>query len=257
MNTDQDRFKSKQENQERTSATTSNGLSADSGDSNEEIIELTDIIKKGKGFENSDIDFKFERAPAQADSGSDTILGPDDDNLEKIIAGLESELELEETETIQDREEPVSPTPEVYDEAPVMSAGEEEEAGASSHKTDTAEAPIIEAEEETGTTPPASDEATVLSEEGITASEEDRPSLPQPDEVTVGFQEEMAETDMTPEEAPDVTLSISDEQIERILTPMVREVIERTVRKTVAEVAERVIKEAIDSLKESIEPPRE
>ncbi|MDZ7699281.1 MAG: hypothetical protein U5R49_20885 [Deltaproteobacteria bacterium] len=67
----------------------------------------------------------------------------------------------------------------------------------------------------------------------------------------------MEETEMSPKEAPGVARIISDEQIERILTPMVREVIERTVRETVAEVAERVIKEAIDSLKESIEPPRE
>lgn len=251
MNTDQDQFKSKNDDRERTSATTSNGSSANSGDSNEEIIELTDVIKKGKGFENSDANFKFEQGPAQANSGSEAILGPDDDNLEKIIAGLETELELGDTEAIQENEEPVSPTPQ--DEPITLnseSAAEEEKPSLEVQN----ETPAISMEgiNEAARSSEIGDEAPMTRE-----PEETVPSTPQFDEIPMGSEKDKVETDISPVEAPDVALSISDEQIDRILTPMVREVIERTVRETVAEVAERVIREAIDSLKESIEPPRE
>lgn len=185
MSMDRDQFESKQKDRGKTSTRVFNGLSANRDDSDEEIIELTDVIQKGKGFENNNADFKFEPALKQPDNDPDTILGPNDDNLEAIIAGLENELE----------------------------------------KGDTGE--------------PGS-----------------RPDEPIPLNSESEAEEQMKETEMLPEEASDATRILSDEQIERILTPMVREVIERTVRETVAEVAERVIKEAIDSLKESIEPPR-
>ncbi|MDZ7699282.1 MAG: hypothetical protein U5R49_20890 [Deltaproteobacteria bacterium] len=100
MNMDQDQFKSEQEDREKTSAMVSNGLSVNSDDSDEEIIELTDVIQKGKGFENNDAGFKFEPALKQPGNDPDTILGPDDDNLEAIIAGLENELEKGDTETM-------------------------------------------------------------------------------------------------------------------------------------------------------------
>jgi len=192
MNMDQDQFKSEQEDREETSARVFNGLPADNEDADEEIIELTDVIQKGKGFKNSDAAFTFEPALEQPDNAPDTILGPDDDNLEAIIAGLENELEKGDTDTM---------------------------------------------DPDTGEPGPRPDEPLPLNSESEA-------------------EEQMKETEMLPEEASDANRIISDEQIERILTPMVREVIERTVRETVAEVAERVIKEAIDSLKESIEPPR-
>ena len=52
---------------------------------------------------------------------------------------------------------------------------------------------------------------------------------------------------------PEKSFGLSEEDIEDIVSRVVKEVVERVTRETMIEVAEKVITEAIDALKQSLE----
>jgi hypothetical protein len=209
-----DPFEHDRENRKAASPDAPHGLSDNNNTPDEDLIELTDVIKKGAALEGSPSDFKFEKEPEQADDAGGSILVSGDDNLDEIIAGLETEFEMDDIETgDKDHDNPASP--------------------------------------------PQTDAATQLGSHA--QGEEPRPSLVDLDEtptISVEAVEEVEGKGTSPQ-ASDDTPSISEERIEAILTPVIKDVVERTVRETVAEVAERVIKETIESLKDSLEPPSE
>lgn len=118
--------------QEDPALTPSNA--GDNSASDDDIIELTDVIKKGEQFEKTDDTFQFENAPGEAQKKEQDVLGPNDDDLEKIIAGLETELDTEESDAeegepeVQDLDvreaEEDEPSPPVVEQAPVLSQEE-------------------------------------------------------------------------------------------------------------------------------------
>jgi len=57
--------------------------------------------------------------------------------------------------------------------------------------------------------------------------------------------------------APEGRVEISEEKIETILTSVVQDVVEKVARETFTTVAEKLIAEAIETLKESLESPRD
>ncbi len=114
MNTNQGSFEDPQKEQEGSPSIASTGLSGDMHIPEDDIIELTDVIKKGEQFQEMDPHFQFENPAAEAEEKKQDILGPNDDDLEKIIAGLETELDTEEPEAEEqetDAPEPLSHEP--------------------------------------------------------------------------------------------------------------------------------------------------
>ena len=119
MNTDQGPFEYTEKEQEESPSIASQGLSEETDPSHDPIIELTDVIKKGEQFKELEDNFQFEHPEAEAVRNKQDVLGPNDDDLEKIIAGLETELEAEEPEDTQAHA--MEPSPPHTDPSPALS----------------------------------------------------------------------------------------------------------------------------------------
>lgn len=173
MSMDQrDPFEYDTEKRGATSPGASQGSSEDSDTSDDDIIELTDLIKKGKGIEDSPSDFEFEQESEQTEEAGKSILDSNDDNLDEIIAGLETELEMNDTETGDRDTEKPAPSARADNDTSVGARVQMEEtrpAPEDLEETPTISLEAVEEVEEKHTSHQVLDDAPRISQERIEA----------------------------------------------------------------------------------------
>ncbi len=249
------------------------------GTSDEEILELVDIVEKGEAAGASESDeiaqlldeeeiFQEETTTeqgAESEFELDEVAEPAEDEGSGEIE-LDLDSSFEELETKEEEEEVFLDTGEmekaaVVDEGAKEQAGEEEVSfeGFESEEKEGPELEFMEGELdtiieglETGT--PAQPEPEFESPAEQAVGEEEPPEIPSEDfsGVPPAIEEESA-MPVTGEGLA----GLSEERLESIITRVVEDVVERVARETMTTVAERVITEAIDSLRESLDVPSE
>jgi len=185
--------------------------------SDDEIIELVDVVRKGDLDQDSGADDLALLLDEEGDPETEALF---DEKVEEEAAGFSDTYEeapLEDLET--DLEHPHETPEETFD------------------------SPDFDFETEELEEPDADALSKIPQEdlENVMAGLTDEIETPETDSVAVS------------EELP----PISTERLEEIITESVRDVVEKVTRETMAEVAEKVIKEAIEGLKQSLEPTPE
>ena len=167
-------------------------------------------------------------------------------------------MDLEEAESLEEGQIPEGDFEEMLQEADVdgVTLDFEEESGeALELDLDQDKAPIevldikkeIEIEEQTGDKFDDASEEVPLTSLGEKHPRKVYVDLP-------GQEEAFPEPEgLPPEPVPEKSFGLSEEDIEDIVSRVVKEVVERVTRETMIEVAEKVITEAIDALKQSLE----
>jgi hypothetical protein len=222
-----------------------------SSSSDEEVIELVDVVESGEiieesepeeiarlldGEEATEKDEEFGEGAAFSPSEFDRI------SEEDLPQGLDADLDsaIEEPAPSEREEsdfELLESDLEVMADAELFGDSRVE-----SEELDEFEAPQIEPIEEAGMERPAADIPQELPHEGLETAVSSSKEQPEPGEVVYRTEEEL--------------IGISEERIEAIITKAVQDVVERVARETMAAVAERVITESIDALKESLQSPQ-
>ena len=265
------------------------GEDSGSGESDDDILELVDLVEEGKrdklkdSFEGEIADLMKEEedvtAPTAKISDLEEILDegerPEEAETELDLSDisltdLAAEAEAQPGETLGEEEIAEAPVEEGMGELPTaaiemdFNLEEEvpEEKAEEEHITETelekmletepAEEPILDLESPIEAEAPAPEAELELPQEEVSEAAEAQPEPPEPIAAPI-------------ETADEGVVGISEEKLEAIVTKVVEDVVERVARETmgsVAErvaretmgsVAERVITEAIDALKESLE----
>lgn len=265
----------------------------DEGDSDEEVIDLVDLVEEGKGEkapEDDEIANLLEPEQPQLSEedisfSTDEISGIpdilDEDGAAEVevdqsasVADISlSDLELDESITEPDEE--VEIAAEVADEADAEADVEELDLGLDDEAVSEEERPEADIPEIdlSGVFEEGEEEAAPDQEEEVAPDDNIEEMLGATIEATVteavGPEEEMpgdvvAEEEIAPAQPSEEVVSmdsqapaVSPEQIEAVVREVVEEVVERVVRETLLEVAEKVIREAIDALKQNLESSSE
>ena len=261
-----------------------------SGESDEDILELVDLVEEGKrdklkdSFEGEIADLMKEdedmTAPTAEISDLEEIMDegerPEEAETELDLSDisltdLAAEAEAQPGETLGEEEIAEAPVEEGMEELPTaaieMDFNMEEEVpeavAEEEHITETELEKMLETE-------PVEEPILDLESpiEAETAAPEEELDLPQEEaSEAVEAQPEPEEPVAAPiETADEGVVGISEEKLEAIVTTVVENTVERVAaetmgsvaervaRETMESVAERVITEAIDALKESLEP---
>ena len=227
------------------------GRSMGASSSDEEVIELVDVVERGEITEESEseeiarlLDGE-EATEKQEEFGEGADFSPSEfDRIsgEDVPQGLDSDLDSaveapEPSEREESDFEILESDLEVMADAELFG-----DSGVESEGLDEFEAPQIEPIEEAGMERPAADIPQELPHEGLETEVSSSKEQPESGEVGYRTEEEL--------------IGISEERIEAIITKAVQGVVERVARETMAAVAERVITESIDALKESLQSPQ-
>jgi hypothetical protein len=287
MQNDEESFAEKKTGEEEIIDFEFDELSTDAGDvemtevDEEEIIELVDVVERGKepappDSETAEIERlldeegALEEVEIEEPSGEDLEAESvkedmsDSDLLEPVEEDEFELLESDETRALSEREAPASLEEETQDlELDLDSALEtigplEKEVSSQEWEEPVAlESEDAEESELEELTPVLEEESTPAEAEIV----ESTVKLPAEDLSAIPPGDEPADLDMGAEGPGFESMTgISEERLEEIVTRAVKEVVqdsleamvERAARETMAEVAERLISEAIESLKESL-----
>lgn len=253
------------------------GEGSGSGESDDDILELVDLVEEGKrdklkdSFEGEIADLMKEdedvTAPTAEVSDLEEILDegerPEEAETELDLSDisltdLAAEAEAQPGEMLGEEEIAEAPVEEGMEELPTaaiemdLNMEEEvpEEEVEEEHITETelekmletepAEEPILDLESPIEAEAPAPEAELELPQEEVGEAAEAEPAPPEPTAAPI-------------EPAGEGVVGISEERLEAIVTKVMEDVVERVARETMGSVAERVITEAIDALKESLE----
>ena len=207
------------QNEKKAPSLPSNLQSGSDTEEPDEIIELTDVIREGKGLRESDdddssvesSDFEFDDTLAFEAPDTDQFSEPTQKHMNEVLAGLEREVSgLEKPEDI-------------------LADLESDKFESEAYTTESDEALAFDGVHPEDEKP----EETAATHDIQGVSEEKMKAL-------------LAEVirDTVDETVRNTVLEVTEK--------VLRETVDRAVRETVSEIAEKVIREAIDTLKNSI-----
>ena len=249
------------------------GQEGPESESEEEIIELVDLVKEGKRTEDKgdveleellveegsdEEELEIEEGPTRempemgVMSAQETLDDPATDEVDVSDISLELDMseigKLESVPKVEEEELPVSELEKMLEEEP----GEWEETALEVE----AAAPggelreEIDLDVEVGAPEEEVREEIDLDMDAGVPEEEVIEEVP----ARVDYPEpERRFTEPSLNDSLRISIGVSEDKLEAIITKAVEDIVERVTRETMSNVAEKVIREAIDELKESIE----
>jgi len=283
------------------------GQEAPESESEEEIIELVDLVKEGKRTEDKgdveleellveegsdEEELEIEEGPTRempemgVMSAQETLDDPATDEVDVSDISLELDMseigKLESVPKVEEEELPVSELEKMLEEEPgewEETALEVEAAAPGGELREEIDldvevgAPEEEVREEIDLDMDAGVPEEVATEEVELAVKAGVPEEEVREEIDLDMdagvpEEEVIEevparvdypeperrfTEPSLNDSLRISIGVSEDKLEAIITKAVEDIVERVTRETMSNVAERVIREAIDELKESIE----
>ena len=243
------------------------GESIGDSSSDEEVIELVDVVERGEVAEESESEEIARLLDSEADEEKQIEFDEESDFAPSefgqipegdVSQGLDSEMEsvvedLEPPDLEPLELEPVEPEPseKLDSDFELLESDLEVMADAELFRDSRVESEELHEFE-------ATQEEPVEAAGMESATPDIPPELPHEDlgDVVSTFKGQPETEGVVASRSAEELIGISEERIEAIITKAVQDVVERVARETMATVAERVITESIDALRESLQPPQ-
>ena len=249
-----------------------------SGESDEDILELVDLVEEGKrdklkdSFEGEIAELVKEEeeltAPTAKISELEEILDegehPEEAETELDLSDisltdLAAEAEAQPGDSLAEEEIAEVPMEEGMEELPTAAIEMDFDMEEELPEEEVEEEHITETELEKMLETEAVEEETILDLESPIEEEAPAPEveleLPQEEEVVGAAEAQPSPPEPTPapiETAGEVEVAISEEKLEASVTKVVEDVVQRVARETMESVAERVARETMESVAERV-----
>ena len=238
------------------------GESIGDSSSDEEVIELVDVVERGEVAEESESEEIARLLDSEADEEKQIEFDEESDFAPSefgqipegdVSQGLDSDMDSVSEDLEPPELEPLEPEPSEREDSDfeLLESDLEVMADAELFRDSRVESEELHEFEATQEEP--------VEEAGMESATPDiPPELPHEDlgEVVSTFKEQPETEEVVTSRSAEELIGISEERIEAIITKAVQDVVERVARETMAAVAERVITESIDALRESLQPPQ-